>query len=42
MTFAFGLIIGLLVGYCAGAYSFYNYAVKRGWMGRDGNDCEEQ
>jgi hypothetical protein len=32
MLFTFGLIIGLLVGYCVGAWSFYRYAVERGWM----------
>lgn len=32
--FTFGLIIGLLIGYCFGAYSFYRYAVKQGWMER--------
>jgi hypothetical protein len=32
MLFTFGLIIGLLLGYCIGAWAFYNYALKRGWM----------
>lgn len=35
MIFTFGLIIGLLVGYCIGSYSFYRYAVKWGWMERE-------